>query len=106
MKVIIPGHRYVLDHLDGDKTTSLQFVQRQPFHEPTEGVTNQEVLRCIINRVQTLNSEVPWENNQKIIYHLRMALALHEARAVERHIEKGEDVENYPVGPDGHWIRR
>ncbi len=37
--------------------------------------------------------------------HLRMALALHEARALLRHVEKGEiKPELVAVGSDGHFI--
>ncbi len=104
MECKYPGHRYLLDHLDGEKKTLLQFVQRAPIHQPCEGITNQEVLRVVIDRVKELNKEVPWDNNARILYHLRMALALHEARAVERHIERnGLEVENVAVGSDGHW---
>lgn len=99
-----PGHLYLLDHLDGLKQTILQFVQRKPFHEPCEGVTNQEVLRAIIDRVKVLDKETPWEGNKRILFHLRMAIALHENRAIERHIEKHNlEIENFELGPDGHW---
>ncbi|MCP1550654.1 MULTISPECIES: hypothetical protein [Methylorubrum] len=105
MKVLTPGHRYELDHLDGSGKTILQFVSRKPLHEPQEGVINQEVLRAIIDRVQVLDGEVPWEGNRQILMHLRMALALHEARAMLRHVEKGEiKPELLPVGADGHFI--
>jgi hypothetical protein len=103
MKVITPGHVYSLDHLDGPGRTLLNFVSRAPLHEPREGVINQEVLRALIDRVQFLNSEVPWQGNAQILHHLRMALALHEARAFLRHVEKGEiQPETLPVGRDGH----
>jgi len=105
MRVIKPGHLYALDQLDSDVAQQLQFVQRLPFHAPKPGVTNQEVLRALIDRVKVLNTEVPWQGNEQIIYHLRMALALHENRAVLRHIEKQQlPVEHYPTGPDGHWV--
>lgn len=102
MKVIQPGHRYGLDHLDGKGTQILQFVQRapRPLHE---GTTNQEVLRAVIDRVKFLNSEVPWDGNTQIIHHLRMAIALHESRALVRHVEKGDlAIELALLGSDGH----
>ncbi len=107
MKTIYPGHLYELDHIDGDGKTRLQFVQRKPFHEPVEGPTNQEVLRAVIDRVKALDAEVPWAGNQQILHHLRMAIALHEARALLRHVEKHHfSIEHSPVGPDGHLIIR
>ncbi len=103
MKPIYPGHRYQLSHLDGDGFSELQFVQRAPLHPPCEGVTNQEVLRAIIDRVQVLDAEVPWHGNAEIIKHLRMAIALHEARAICRHIERHSfAIEKALLGPDGH----
>jgi hypothetical protein len=103
LRAITPGHVYVLDHLDGDNKSYLKFVSRPPLHEPREGVINQEVLRVLIDRVQFLDSEVPWQGNTEILHHLRMALALHEARAFLRHVEKGEiQPETLPVGRDGH----
>lgn len=39
----------------------------------------------------------------QIVYHLRMALVLHEARALERQTEKGEIIPEYmEVGSNGH----
>lgn len=107
MTPIYPGHRYSLSHLDGEGRTELQFVQRAPLHPPCEGVTNQEVLRAVIDRVKVLNAEVPWSGNAEIVKHLRMAILLHEARAIERHIDKhGFQVESVCLGEDGHFDLR
>src|SRR5262245_26997718 len=105
MRALKAGHLYELDHLDGSGHTMLQFVQREPHHEPKEGVINQEVLRALIDRVQVLDSERPWEGNQAILYHLRIALVLHEVRAMMRKVEKDElQPELVSVGDDGHFI--
>lgn len=104
MRIQIPGHRFELSHLDGKGTQILQFVQRIPFHHPLEGTTNQEVLRAVISRVQHLNREVPWDGNAQIVHHLRMALVLHEARALIRHVEKHDyPVEDIVTDKDGHF---
>lgn len=104
MKEIYPGHTFELRHLDGDNVSTLQFVQRRPHHEPKEGTTNQEVLRALIRRVILLNSEQAWEGNIQILSHLRKALALHEVRALLKHIDKDSlPVESFPTGPDGHF---
>jgi len=104
MQVMYPGHRYKLDHLDGSDTTILQFVQRAPHHKPQEGVTSQEVLRALIDRVRTLNMEVLWDGNFEIIKHLQTALALFETRAILRKVKKGElAIEDVKIDPrDGH----
>lgn len=106
MKILQPwGHRYELNHLDGPNKTILQFVQRQPHHEPKEGVQCQEVLRALIHRVKWLDGELPWEGNPAIIQNLRHALALFEVRALLRHIEKGEiDPEHIKTAADGHFL--
>lgn len=105
MRPIYPGHLYILNHLDGPGKTTIQFVQRAPLHEPKEGITNQEVLRAVIDRVKQLDREVPWSGNAEIIFHLRMAIALHENRALLRHVEKHNfAIEHSELGPDGHLL--
>lgn len=103
MKVIFPGHLYELDHLDGDRTQQLRFVDRG--HGTNyQGTYNQEVLRALIHRMQFLHGEKPWPLNEQIVYHLRMALVLHEARALCKKVEKGQFLpEQLPVGQDGHF---
>lgn len=104
MRVIYPGHRYELDHLDGSGKTILQFISRAPLHAPVEGPTNQEVIRALIDRVKVLDAEVPWSGNEIILHHLRMALTLHECRALLRHVEKGHILpERLALGVDGHF---
>jgi hypothetical protein len=107
MKVVEPGHAYDLDHLDGSGTTRIQFVSRPPLHASVEGVTNQEVIRALIDRVKVLDAEVPWSGNAQILHHLRMALALHEARAMLRHVEKGQlEPEFVELDAHGHFALR
>lgn len=89
MKELITGHKYELSHLDGDKTQILQFVNRN-FGQECEGTNNQEVLRALIERLKFLNFQMHCDLNKDIMYHLRMALVLHEARALIRKVEKGE----------------
>lgn len=89
MKTIISGHRYHAEHLDGNDTQEIQFVDRGHGRD-TQGTTNQELLRILINRVKFLETEVHWRGNEDILYHLRMALVLHESRALERKVEKGK----------------
>jgi hypothetical protein len=90
MKIIEPGHVYELHSLDGKpgETETLRFVNRETGTEHP-GTQTQEVLRAIIDRTMHCDNCLRWSGNDKIIYHLRMALALHEARAIERKAEKG-----------------
>ena len=109
MKVIKPGHRYIIDELDAPdgapETSMIQFVDRG--HGRNEqGTTCQELLRVLIDRVKFLESELHWERNKEIIFHLRKALLLFEVRALERKLEKNQILpENLWVNSvDGHWL--
>jgi hypothetical protein len=90
MRIIDKGHAYELASLDGEAAQKLVFVKRFRGTENHAGTTTQEVLRVLIDRTQTLDAECPWDGNDKIVGHLRMALVLFEARALERKAEKGE----------------
>jgi hypothetical protein len=103
MKIIESGHIYQLHHLDGSGAGILVFVNREPGTEH-EGVQTQEILRALIDRTQHCDSCRRWDGNDRIIQHLRMALALHESRAIERKTEKGIiEPEKLPTGDDGHF---
>lgn len=89
MKIIEPSHVYELHSLDGDGTPeTITFVNREPGTEHP-GTQTQEVLRALIDRTMHCDNCRRWAGNDKIIFHLRMALALHESRAIERKAEKG-----------------
>lgn len=107
MRVVEPGHVYILDALDNSKLSPfeqhLHFVNREPGHEHP-GTQTQDVLRCLIDRTYHCDGCLPDDLNASIIFHLRMALVCHEMRALRRKAEKGiyapEDVK---TGPDGHF---
>jgi hypothetical protein len=95
MKVIDPGHRYEVKNVDGKGRQTVQFVKRRgwdaellPEDQREEGIQSQELLRVLIDRTIYLHTEQPWQENVKIIHHLRDALRLYESRAARRHIEK------------------
>jgi hypothetical protein len=87
MRVITPGHHYLLDVYDGRGSMGLRFMKRvgegYPGNtgSPHEGTNCQEVLRALIDRVQYLHSQSPCEENEEIRSHLRTALLLFEERA-------------------------
>lgn len=102
MRVLDKGHKYELNHLDGSQTQTIQFCNREGGTEQ-EGCTTQEVIRVLIDRTYYCNDCLPWSGNEHIVNHLRMALALHEARAFIRGVEKGEIKPEFLVlGSDGH----
>jgi hypothetical protein len=106
MKIVEPGHIYELNTLDGEhkEVETLRFVNREAGTEHP-GTQTQEVLRALIDRTMHCDNCRRWGNNDKIIFHLRMALALHEARAIERKAEKGlYDAEHVMTSDrDGHF---
>ena len=109
MKVLIPGHQYLLSNIksdDGDRDVNILkfYNEKGTSRDDIIGTSNQEVLRALIDRVNYLDNELPHSFNKEIIFHLRKALALHEARHLTRMIDKDVAVENFPVGDDGHFI--
>ncbi len=103
MKVIESGHIYQLQHTDGAGAGVLVFVNRESGTEH-EGTQTQDVLRALIDRTLHCDKCLRWDGNDKIVHHLRMALSLHEARALERKTEKGElQSEKVQVHSDGHF---
>ncbi len=82
MKILYPGHSYLLPNQDGSGEQRIDFVRRKPHHEPVPGILNQQLLRVLIDRVGVLNAEKPWEGNARILMHLRLAIAEHECRAL------------------------
>ena len=95
MKVLDPGHRYLLAHLDGDAEAPLVFVKRvgekYPGNVgPHEGTTTQEVLRALIERAKFVEAQKPSRHNAAAIYHLREALFALELRAA---VERDDQVE-------------
>jgi len=118
MKVIEPGHIYEFNWLDIEKISidypkdrkfmeshdnKLVFVNRE-FGTEHPGTQTQEVLRALIDRTQHCDNCLRWNGNDDIIFHLRMALALHEARAIERKTEKGYiKPELILTDSDGHF---
>lgn len=114
MEVLEKGHIYAPqirtpsgEAYQGDgKAQRITFVNKQPGQEHS-GTTTQEVIRCLLDRTRHCANCMPHPNNERIVYHLRMALVLHEARALERKTEKGDFIPEYLVtGGDGHFALR
>ena len=104
MKIIDPGHIYEIRNLDGNDIQVINFVNRNSGKEK-EGIQNQDLLRILIDRLLFLDNQLEWDGNKKIIHHLRMALALHEARAIERKVITGKiNPENIKLDFDGHFL--
>jgi hypothetical protein len=108
MKVIEKGHIYEpQNRIEGGQSVpmevqTLTFINKEEGKEH-DGTTTQEVIRILIDRTRHCANCMPHPNNERIVYHLRMALVLHEARALERKTEKGYFKPEYlSTGDDGH----
>ena len=88
MKIIDPGHVYELRHLDDDECTELRFVKREGEKYPGNaghhgGVTTQEVLRALIERMLYVNGQQEHVENVEVVSFLRQSLMLLEQRAAK-----------------------
>ncbi len=105
MDVIDPGHRYRLFHLDGNKSTFLQFVKRVGAKFPgnkaptSQGTTLQEVYRACLQRSMYLNGQQPCDETTNVIkltIHILKLLEIRAARIHGRHEPSIEQIINGP----------
>lgn len=91
MRVIDPGHHYVVDGYDDAlHAQPILFLKRvgenYPGNTYAYGGTNcQELLRVLIDRVKYLDRQKPCNENVLILANLRSALRLFETRAARMH---------------------
>ena len=103
MKVIDPGHDYLLDSLDGGEPIRLTFVKR---NEPPEkypgndsaypGTQIQEVLRALLERCRYLEGQIPCMQTEAVAAAFEQSLWLLEQRHVERHGDP-DALDIYPI---------
>lgn len=92
MKVLDPGHDYLLASFDGGEPIRLTFVKR---NDPPEkypgnegvcpGTQIQEVLRALIDRGEYVNNQFPCNETEEAIGLFAQALWLLEKRHASRH---------------------
>lgn len=94
MKVLTPGHKYLLnnfeDNSEGTLKQSIQFIQKEgePLKTVEDGTTNEEVLAMMIDRMNFLNNKMPGRENAIAITHLETALLWLNKRTADR-IQRG-----------------
>ncbi len=96
MKVITAGHRYELEnheHPINVPNQILQFIEKTTTGEgfPTgslitvnEGTTNEEVLKVLIDRMNSMQAKFPCRENAIATTHLETALLWLEKRTADR----------------------
>lgn len=95
MKVLTPGHQYILDNFeDKDRISeppqTLQFIYKIPIPGTTDletiknGTTNEEVLAVLIDRIKFLNDKFPCRENSIALTHIETALLWLNSRTANR----------------------
>jgi hypothetical protein len=92
MKVIIPGHRYEVENFEDSRQSQIiQFIHKEPNPEnndqlqlASDGTTNEELLKVLIDRMQFLNTAFPCRENAVAITNLEQALMWLEKRTRDR----------------------
>jgi hypothetical protein len=90
MKELTEGHTFVLDSMEGKNPQRLEFIHKGmdgetgAFVTINDGTTNEEVLRCLIKRIQYLNAKAGCRENSIAITKLEEALMWLEKRTADR----------------------
>ena len=91
MKVLREGHLYELQSFEGGESQKLQFIEKAPVKEGAtelktvnDGTTNEELLKVLINRMQSLNGKFPCRENSIVITKLEESLMWLEKRTADR----------------------
>lgn len=95
MKTLTPGHKYELENFDnpGHAGQTIQFIHKEPSKDQSvpgalttisDGTTNEEVLKMLIDRCQSLYDKFPSEETACSISHLKSALYAQQSRTYER----------------------
>jgi hypothetical protein len=90
MEVLTPGHKYVLHNFENDESgQTIQFIEKKPTENGgletiNDGTTNEEVLECLINRLNHLQVKFPCRENAIVITKLEESLMWLNKRTEDR----------------------
>lgn len=93
MRTITSGHRYELENFEAKNQPGqvIQFIEKtsvpgQPGQLATvnDGTTNEEVMKMLIDRLQSLYDKFPSEETYTSISFLKVALYAQQSRTYER----------------------
>lgn len=93
MKVLTPGHKYELENFDAKSKPGqvIQFIEKVPTSgEPgtlltlNDGTTNEEVLKMLIDRMNSLQAKFPCRENAIATTHFETGLLWLEKRTADR----------------------
>ena len=91
MQVITTGHKYELASFEGGTTQALQFIEKVTTAEGSkelrtvnDGTTNEEVLKVLIDRMNSMQAKFPCRENAIVTTHLETGLLWLEKRTADR----------------------
>lgn len=92
MQILTPGHKYILQNFENPNNgQTIQFIEKAQSKEESprletvnDGTTNEEVLKMLIDRMQSLYNKFPSEETACSISHLKSALYAQQSRTYER----------------------
>lgn len=89
MKVIMEGHLYGLESMEGTMSDqTIQFIEKAQidgkFERLSDGTTNEEVLAMLINRLQFLQAKAACRENAIVITKLEESLMWLNKRTEDR----------------------
>lgn len=94
MTILRPGHRYILHNFEQTQSgQTVQFIEKEPSSQGSttlttinDGTTNEEVLRMLIDRMQSLQVKFPCKENAMVITKLEESLMWLEKRTSDRKV--------------------
>lgn len=92
MKTVVEGHTFELDSFEGSEPQVLQFIHKEPtdvgydtiLQTVKDGTTNEEVLKCLITRMNYLQGKFSCRENAIVITKLEESLMWLEKRTSDR----------------------
>lgn len=92
MRALTPGHFYELAQFEeGDPPLLLRFIEKEPvspgsseLRTVNNGTTNEEVLRVLIDRMQSMQAKFPCRENAIVTTKLEESLMWLEKRTADR----------------------
>lgn len=100
MKVITDGHKYELANFENPEVPGqvLQFIEKKPIEAGTpgadktvgalitvnDGTTNEEVIKVLVDRLNSMQAKFPCRENAIVTTHLETALLWLEKRTADR----------------------
>lgn len=93
MKTLRPGHRYELENFEAKDQPGqvLQFIEKMPVTQGSpelrtvkDGTTNEELLKVLIDRMNSLQAKFPCRENAIATTHFETGLLWLEKRTADR----------------------